>query len=297
MKLVAVGLKMAVDELKEKMQAYSNVLAGQGFAVSIEEVKKGDYTFLSYSIIEGDLSFRNYERLKNLLKNFLAEAISVIILNYAEADIVSKTIDAKYNYLSDKEKQMVFTSSINALKEKDEAYNERFYYISREINDYFEANHEIVVEGFIHFRLKEYKSKLFDIINDIVERFMKDLEYKEFIRVLKYFVDIQETQIEEVHVIVDSLGNFKILDCLGKIITDQYAETLFVQSEDDFNCEDMIITALISIAPHNIVLHAAAVLEESILRTINLIFDERVVKCSGCEICKKEIVEISPLPT
>jgi putative sporulation protein YtxC len=296
LKLVAVGLKVAVSELKEKMQEYCKVLAGEGFAITIDEVKKGSYSFLSYSIIEGDLSFRNYERIKSLLKKFLAETIAAIILTYAETDIINRIIETKYNYLSEKEKQMVLTTSISVLKQNNEAYDERFYYISREIIAYFETQHEIVVEGFIHFRLQEYRSKLLDIINDIVERLMKDLEYKEFIRVLKYFVDIQETKMEEVHVIVDSMGNFKILDSLGQVITDQYAETLFLQSQDDFNCEDMIITALISIAPHNIVLHAAAVLEEGILRTINLIFDDRVVKCSGCEICQKEIVELSPFP-
>lgn len=297
MKLVVVGLQMAVNELKEKMQEYCSELAGQGFTITTDEVIKGSYSFLSYSIIEGDLSFRNYERIKNLLKKFLADTIAEIILTYGETDIVNKIIENNYNYLSDKEKQLVFNNSVSVLKQKDASYNERFYYISMEISAYFEAHHEIVVEGFIHFRLKEYRSKLLDIINDIVERLMKDLEYKEFIRVLKYFVDMQETKIEEVHVIVDSSGNFKILDAVGKVITDQYAETLFLQSEDDFNCEDMIVTALISIAPHNIVLHAAAVLEENILRTINLIFDERVVRCSGCEICKKEILEISPFTT
>ncbi|MCE5285871.1 MAG: putative sporulation protein YtxC [Pelosinus sp.] len=296
MKLVAVGLQMAVDELKEKMQAYCKVLAEQGFAISIDEVKKGNYIFLSYSIIEGDLSFRNYERIKSLLKKFLADTITTIILTYAEKDIINKIIENNYNYLSDKEKQLVYDNSINALKANDADYNERFYYISQEIISYFETHHEIVVEGFIHFRLQEYRSKLLDIINDIVEHLMKDLEYKEFIRVLKYFVDIQETKIEEVHIIVDASGNFKILDAAGKVLTDQYAETFFLRSEEDFNCEDMIITALISIAPYNIVLHAAAVFEESILKTINLIFDDRVVKCSGCEICKKEIAELSPFP-
>lgn len=302
LKLVAVGLQMAVNELKMSMQEYANALREQGYYITLDEVQRGNYTFLSYSIIEGDLSFRNYERIKHLLKKFLADTITRIILTNAEKNIISKIIENNYHYLSEREKQMVLNNSISVLKQNDTAinsadYNERFYYISKEIMTFFESHHEFVVEGFINFRLKQYRSKLLDIIEDAVEGLMKDLEYKEFIRVLKYFVDIQETKIEEVHIIVDSLGSFKILDSAGKVITDQYAETIFLQNEDAYNCEDMIITALISIAPYNIVLHAAAVLEENILRTINLIFDDRVVKCSGCEICKKEILEISPFPT
>ncbi len=37
---------------------------------------------------------------------------------------------------------------------------------------------------------------------------MVEKEYNEFIKLLKYFVDVQENKIDEVNIIIDKLGNY-----------------------------------------------------------------------------------------
>jgi hypothetical protein len=50
------------------------------------------------------------------------------------------------------------------------------------------------LDGFLSFRLKEYRGRLAEVVDKAVDEYMMDMEYKEFIRVLRYFVDVQEAQ-------------------------------------------------------------------------------------------------------
>lgn len=50
--------------------------------------------------------------------------------------------------------------------------------------------------------MNDIKEDLEAVIDKVVERYMVEKEYDEFINLLKYFVDIQENKIDEVNVII-----------------------------------------------------------------------------------------------
>ena len=134
------------------------------------------------------------------------------------------------------------------------------------------------------------RDKLGEIVDKAVDSYMMDLEYQEFIRVLRYFVDVQEAQVEEVHVIIGDGENFKIRDAKGKVISNHYLENFMLRSMDDINYEDLLISALITIAPRNVMLHMSGTpREQGVVQTIQHVFEGRVMTCDGCEICETEL--------
>lgn len=51
-----------------------------------------------------------------------------------------------------------------------------------------------------------------EIIDNAVDDFLIEREYKEFIRLLKYFVEIQDPKFNVVHVVMEYDDNYMLLD-------------------------------------------------------------------------------------
>jgi putative sporulation protein YtxC len=290
MKLLTVGLTGVTDEIKNKLEQSCFAFAQDGFRVAIEETYKGDYTFLGCNINEGEMSFRNYERIKNMVKKYVSKILADLIMFKDEKKIVKKLVDSNYCYFNEDERQIIYNNAIKILNDTCNDFNfaTRREFVQTKINDYLDSHHELVLEGFINFRLKDYREKLSQLVDRTVDDFMMDVEYKEFIRVLKYFVDIQEPLIEQVHVVIGAENSFKILDTNGDPINNQYLENFIFQSPDEINYEDLVISSLIAIAPYSVMLHGVVNdTAQNIIDTVKNVFEGRVVMCGGCDICSK----------
>ena len=58
-----------------------------------------------------------------------------------------------------------------------------------------EENPQLSLDGFLKFRIQEYKEELREIAEYAIDEFMMDRQYQEFISLLQYFVYIQEAKI------------------------------------------------------------------------------------------------------
>jgi putative sporulation protein YtxC len=298
-KLLSVGLKGTTDEIRSRLQNDCTKLIQEGFRVAIEEINKGQYIFLGCNVVEGELSFRNYERIKNLIKNYVAKILTDQIIEHEEKTLVYKIVEHNYYYFNEEERKSIYRKTLTILNGSsgiitDFGIAARSTMVLTRILEYLDSHHELVLEGFINFRLKEYYKQLVETVDKAVDDFMMELEYKEFIRVLRYFVDVQEPQMEEVHVIIEAHDCFKILDACGKVVNNQYVENVMTQNLDEFNYEDLLITALITIAPCNITMHSTNPgVAQNIIETVKNIFTGRVAVCQGCELCKQQYQENS----
>ena len=84
--------------------------------------------------------------------------------------------------------------------------------ILSEVNQYLDTNSNLYLEGFFRFRLKEYFTELERSVELSMDNFLVEQEYHEFIRLLQYFVEVQEPRIEEVHVLIKDKQHFYMLD-------------------------------------------------------------------------------------
>lgn len=291
MKLLSVGLTGTTQEMREKLQLDCKTIIQDGFRVAIDEINKGNYTFIGCNVIEGELSFRNYERIKNTVKNHVANMLTEFIVFREEKKIVGKIIDEHYGYYTEMERKSIYEHALELLSGDNDVVvdfgiHARCQKILDKILEYLENHHELVLEGFINFRLKDYREKLVQTVDKAVDDYVMDLEYKEFIRVLQCFIDIQEPQVEEVHVVIVGSGIYKIVDAQGESINNQSFENFLLRRDDHINHDDLLITALITIAPYHVMVHVhdhTDAVEQHVVETIKKIFDGRVMICEGCD--------------
>lgn len=293
MKLLSVGLTGTTNEMREKLQADCKTIIQDGFRVGIDEINKGHYTFIGCNVMEGELSFRNYERIKNSVKNHVANMLTEFIVSQEEKRIVEKIISEHYSHYNEKERESIYEHTLELLSGENDiivdfGIKARCGNILGKILEYLDSHHELVLEGFINFRLKEYRKKLAQTVDKAADDYMMELEYKEFIRVLRCFVDIQEPQVEEVHVVIVQSGTYKIVDGQGQSLNNHNFENFLLRREDHINHDDLLITALITIAPYHVMIHAHdhnEGTEGHVIDTIKKIFDGRVMICEGCDFC------------
>ncbi len=291
MKLLSVGLAGAIDEVRLKLQQNCKIFDQEGFKVSIDATNKGIYTFLDCNITEGEMSFRNYERIKNHLKKDVADLLADIIISHEEKTLIEKIIKVKYNYFSAEEQRIVHNKAVVSLNNTD-GWLQDFNPLNRRekliaaIMDYLDNYHELVLEGFIMFRLKDYRQKIAAVVDKAIDDHMMDLEYKEFIKVLRYFVDFQEARVEQVHVIFQGNDTYRILDAHYMAINNDYLEHLVVKNTGEISYGDLLISTLITLAPRMLILHFAKLNKDTdFIDTIKNVFEGRVIICEGCEIC------------
>ena len=116
------------------------------------------------------------------------------------------------------------------------------------------------------------------IIDKVVEDYMIEKEYNEFIKLLKYFVDIQDCKLEEVNIIVQRNGSYEVKDSKGlDIFKDFLNEITDMAEEGIINIEDIIISGLITNAPKKIkIYNEEHCINKEFIQTIKSVFGERV---------------------
>ena len=293
MRLLSVGLSNASDEIREQFYHNSVILKKDGYKVGVDETIKGNYIFLGFTINDGEISFRNYERLKESLKRYVAVTLTDYIMTREEKKLIRKIIQQNYQYFSDEEQDIIYNNALELLNNANSPYDEFGYEERRKrvlssILSYLDTSYELVMDGFINFRLKDYRQCLEQIVDRAVDDFMMELEYQQFIQVLKYFVEIQEPRLPEVHVVVVNPGVYKLMDGQGVVINNQYFDTYITNNTDEINYEDLLISALITIAPQTIMIHDGNLANEhGLVDTLKSIFEEHVIECKGCDLCKR----------
>lgn len=292
-KLLSIGLNGATENIRDKLEYDCKILTQEGFRVVIEESDRGGYTFLGLHIVDGELSFRNFEHIKAVLKSSVSKLLADWIVNYEERRIVNKVVSENYFYFNQDERDTVKAIALRTLTDN----SARYKLVLTRITEYLDDHYELVLDGFVRFRLKDYQLQLLKIVDHVVDDFMMEFEYKEFVRLLRYFVDMQEPRAEEAHVVIKEGNMFTLFDSQGKIISNQYLEDMLLQNDivdtpDNLNYEDLLISTLIMLAPRNIMMHSSNKLrDQDLVDTVKNVFEDRVIVCKGCEMCSVNYVD------
>ncbi|MGE5627722.1 MAG: putative sporulation protein YtxC [Solirubrobacterales bacterium] len=182
-------------------------------------------------------------------------------------------------------KNILMTSEKHLTDSNIYCYNKKNIIVEK-IKKLIRENREINIEGFITFRMKELNSDFAYIVNRIVEGYMVEREYEEFIKLLKYFVDMQEPKVNLVNIIIDEMGDYKYRDGKNKDIKKSLYNEIYDLNEEDSDGDDMLISLLIANSPKRIVIHKVEnAINEEIIDTIVKVFSGRVELCNNCRLC------------
>lgn len=262
-----------------------------GIQVILEKFNIGNYTYLDCILEEAK---KPEEEM--MLRHYVANAISDAILNHWEYKILKKITRLQYYYLSPQERENVLLKAKKILEDATNYGGDHYlmYRMNRKskilhkLLDYLSQNNNINIDGFINFRLQDYLAELNQVIEEAVDELLVEKEHQEFIMLLKYFVDIQEPRMEKVHVIMLDPGNIQLLNENFEPLNNEQLEGCLIEMiGNNINYEDLLISALITIAPKEIVLHLPTSTDgdKNIIKVLQGVFMEKLVLCNGCIKC------------
>lgn len=219
----------------------------------------------------------------DISKEKIVKAISKSIIEQYENKLISRLINQNYFYFNLPDKKNILKKTLNYTDNED-CNN----FVSAKLKEYLSTTDKLMINGFVNFRLKDYISELEDLIDKAVNDFMAEKEYKEFIKLLKYFVDIQSPKFNVIN-IVPYEGNYYIYNEVFENITEMCAKDFIKERENNtISSDDLLISILISVAPRKIYLHKhERITNAELVSTIKQVFSKKIVICSGCDFCNR----------
>lgn len=150
---------------------------------------------------------------------------------------------------------------------------------------YIENNKNIFLNGFINFRLNSYINILNEIVDDAVNSFIIEKEYKEFVSLLKLYINSQNNKANTIHVIYSN--SFTILLDENKNIIETTKDMFNAKflSDITFSTNDYTLNTLLDLLPKKIYIHLIDNTIDEFIKTLSMIFEKRVLICTDCNIC------------
>ncbi|MGE5588201.1 MAG: sporulation protein YtxC [Clostridia bacterium] len=301
MELIAIGVQDHTNAVRDRLVSKVRMLCEKGIELDMTERSAGPLTFLCLNLRDVNRGIPAGQR--DLVRYYVASALADAIVFDVAKGFVARVVRERYPYFDCSEQEKIVACAAAALAgrgadgdrgvagaDRDRLDEARVLVRRRnevlfKVLDYLDTASCLVLDGFVRFRLKWFVEELREAADAAVDDYMIEREYNEFIRLLKYFVDVQEPRIDEVHVVTRPGGLFRLLDSAGKVVDNDYLEGVapdLVDVEVDY--EDLLISALISVSPRKIVLHLGR--GEGVGDTIRRVFEGRVSVCPGCRLCE-----------
>jgi len=291
---IRIGARDYLPAIREGLQREFHLFRREGLQIDIKEDVRGDQVFLSCLLKQERKSPLDKKEAGDLFRQLVANALATVIISHWEMALVREIVYQHYNYFNRHERERIIELALQGLMGEGKKGTEpQLYRVHRQnrvffrLLDYLNENGEIILEGFIRFRLKDYMDELRDAVDRAVDDLMLEEEYREFIRLLRYFVEAQEPRQGEIHVLILPGNKYQLLDGQGDALSDEELEEMLADlAGGNISGEDLLISALISLAPTRLHLHLGSPLyNQEVVETIKKVFVDRIQVCPGCCLC------------
>lgn len=216
-------------------------------------------------------------------------AADYIIKKY-ERPLLLKLIKEGYCDASSMQKNYILSNIERYNTDKEVGYEARKKIISGCIRDYLkEGKTKLYFEGFVIFRLLPYENILNELIERLIEDRLCELEYSEFIRLLRYFVNLNDNRPSVTNVLVRADGVYELFDKNGENITKKCLKEFITEDAEikDVSFDDLLISMLITLAPKRIIVHGKSKIKNrELFKTVEQVFQGNVLYCEGCAKCR-----------
>lgn len=281
MQLFSIGVGERDTGIKEAL--FRKIRSRKPDGLDIEEKKAGNLLFLNY-ISDKEYDSSTIEQLREQLNRYIADIISELILEDMQSRLVEEIIQDEYFYFGAEERNKILRDAMaimwggNPVACSETIRNRWRERVWKRIMDHLKTSDEMNLNGFIRFRLKDFRYELEKAVDRAVDDLLIEKEYGEFIRLLRYFVEIQEPKVDEIHVVVGEDNRYVLLDSSLRIINNDLLEDLAREiSDKEISHDDLLISSLITIAPRKITIHESErIKNKELLNTINNVFSGKV---------------------
>ena len=299
MQFLCIGVNGSTDLVMQHINEELRQLKNKKISYSINEINSEGSASIICTINDGrfyrEKSLESYKVLKTYISNALAD----YIIRQYEEKLIMRIINSNFCYFNAVEKKEILQRALSIIRNEDKTFINSLFQIRRRnvivrrLMDYFDNSNSIILDGFVNFRLKDYIRNLEEIVDKAVDDFLMDREYREFIRLLRYFVEIQEPKIDTVHVIVNYDNKYTLLDGSKREITNECIQEYVNEiTEGEINYDDLLVSSLITFAPRKVVIHSMGhSRNKELMETIKNVFCGRVIICQGCELCSMRMAK------
>jgi len=188
-----------------------------------------------------------------------ADEISGVIMEEYEPRLIEKRIFEYYGALDEDEINEIIDSAMKIAREEDSSapymsYSERERMVRRRAAEYLKTEESVIPRGLTDFRIKELSETASMIASAAAEKYFRRREYEEFAEVLRMLVTLRRG--EKVLHIFWSDGKIILKNRFYRDVTPKYeAEFRATAAETNITEDDVALSAVISAAPEEIVLH------------------------------------------
>lgn len=221
----------------------------------------------------------------------LANVVSDIVQQQVISELADKYISSLKD-IPDETKEEIkkkFILNNYLLKEEGSSYLS-YYFIYLPVLEQIKNYHVLHIDGWIQFRLKEYKIILKDILNTLIsEQKMKE-KFDSFINFIKEIVLLKNTVEDHIHIIYLKNHKVRILNSKMYDVTKEYIEEYCVDflESHDMSMEDIVLNICITLCPNLIVIHQKHNCKKmQFFRTLESIFENKIAYCNGCDSCNQ----------
>ena len=284
-------------DLVHELQELREILKKKNITIGLVESGEGSSHLIKVMCNEECYN----EKIKRMIYLYISNILyNIVIEKYREKELFNFLTET-YFFLKQEEILEVEEMIMKVLRSEENLKDEKMIFCISKINSIIEKiktcleeNEEINIKGFITFRMKELREDIEEIIDKVVEEYMVEKEHKEFVKLLKYFVDIQESKIEKINIYIHEGGGYELKDGYGNDIFNEFMKELSeCKIDTEAKIEDIIISGLITNAPKQVIIHHKEnCLNAEFIETIVNVFGDRVFYCTGCTNCKTSKLKV-----
>lgn len=294
MVLLSIGSASGKCDIYYRLKEIVSLFKDKDISIGLVESDSEDMHFIKCVVKDEDSKGCNMSEIKKDFDIYAANIIHETIVDNFETEMVKKILKENHSYFKENEIKEITDKCISVLNGSAALPGGDYLFslnikerMVKKIYEYISENTDIILEGFVRFRLKEFNSDLEDIVDRVVEEYLIEREYNEFIKLLKYFVDIQESRIDIVNIVAVYDGSYCMYDGMNNEITDELLKDLINEGVGgEISHDDMLVSSLITAAPRFIIIHNVSnIKNKEMLETIKSVFNDRVKICPGCSLC------------
>ena len=272
---IGIGLDRDTEKVKEIVDIYFN-----GKNIDIKAYDDSRYIFhIDNSKKKGSIKESFYDQITNIILD--------IIFNIYSKEAIRKRIENIPKNLKLWEKKKIADICKSLLLDENSFTIEKKQ-IYDKIKAHIQETSTIWIDGFIQFRLKQFDVLLNLLVEKSIKEFKAEKEYEEFIKVLRYFVEVQEPKYNLVNLVFKD-GYYELYDEMNDTIDkDIFKEVIKEIGSENVSKDDLLISTLIVTAPRRLRIHLNKKDRDTdVVKIIINVFQDRVYFCYGCNKCNK----------
>lgn len=289
--VICIGAQNSLDAIASRLRQELAFLAADGIHLSLETSHSRFFNFLYCQLDYGNTAYSMSER-RHLSRQCIANALTDILVDDWQQATLLRVLNRRFHCFAEREKQRIVQLAMAKLVQRDKGPNRLLYQVARKsrireaLSAYLKDQDRINLDGFLHFRLRSYWEELEDILYLSIDQFLSEKEYQEFVQLLQHFVQILEPRHDLVHVVLREPDGFALLDEQGHVLQADVLTNELKAENGYADQDDLLISALLSVAPNKLVLHVGTFRSRpKLVEILQQIFASKVELCRSCDYC------------